>query len=162
MGPIKKATLLHALTVSRMSEEDDVHEHLNMFFDTITKLETMEINVNDDLTTTLLLNSLPDSFENFAGNIRSRDELPKPDQCKIKVLEEFERRKSKVKRDEQAMIAARRYYNKGFKPQSLNVPDKSKGRVFPFRCSKCGEYGHKAAYCPTRGDQPAKSRGRQH
>lgn len=72
-------------------------------------------------------------------------------------LEEFEQRKSKAKRDEQALIAARRYYNKSFKPQSLNVPDKSKGRVFPFRCSKCGKYGHKAAHCPTRGDQSAKS-----
>lgn len=163
IGPIKKATLLHALTVSRMSEEDDIHEHLNSFFDIISKLETMEINVNDELITTLVINSLPDSFENFAGNIRSRDELPTPEQCKIKILEEFERRKSRAKRDEQAMIAAKRYYNRGNKFHSnSHSTGKPKEKHFPFRCSKCGEYGHKAACCPTREDQKPKSSRYQH
>lgn len=142
-GPIKKATLLHSLTMSKMSEEEDIDDHLNTFFDVIAKLEAMDIN-HDELLTTLLLNSLLDSFDNFAGNIRSRDELPSPEVCKIKILEEFERRKSKTKRDEQAMLTAKRYYTHTTGPRySPNQIGGMKGRKFPFRCSKRAEFGHK-------------------
>ena len=118
----------------------------------------MDIDINEELLTTLLLNSLPDSYDNFSGNMRCRDKLPNPDECKIKILEEFERRKSRTKRDEQAMLAAKRYYsnkNTNNKPSS-SQNDQSKGKSFPFRCSKCGETGNKAADCPLPQDQGQK------
>lgn len=141
-----------------MSDEDDVYEHLNVFFDTISKLEEMGITNHDDLLTTLLLNSLPDSFDNFAGNIRSRDALPTPDICKIQIPEEFERRKSLAKRDEQAMVAAKKYYSKynSGPKSSPSQYGQSNQKHLPFRCSKCGEMGHKASNCLSRQDEDQK------
>lgn len=64
-GPARKATLLKQLTLQRMEDDKDVREHLRKFFDTVDKLSDMEVTINPDLLTVMLLYSLPPRFENF-------------------------------------------------------------------------------------------------
>jgi len=64
------------------------------FFDTIDKLNKMEVEINADLLTIMLLYSLPPSFDNFRCAIESRDELPNPDTLRIKIIEEYDTRRN--------------------------------------------------------------------
>ncbi len=75
-----------------MKENDNIRDHLNKFTDTVDKLAVMDIKINDDLPSVMMLYSLSVSFENIRIVIESRDELPHPDMLKIKILEEFEAR----------------------------------------------------------------------
>ena len=43
----------------------DVRDHLHKFFDIVDKLSEMEINIDNDLLTVMMLYSLPSSYENF-------------------------------------------------------------------------------------------------
>lgn len=54
-GPARKATLLKQLTLQRMEDDEDVREHLRKFFDTVDKLSDMEVTINPDLLTVMLL-----------------------------------------------------------------------------------------------------------
>ena len=139
-GPARKANLLKRLTLTKMKEGEDVHHHLNQFFDAVDKLRDMDLEVNDDLLAILLLYSLPTSFENFRCAIESRDELPHPDALKVKILEEHDARKSKPTENEDAM-----YVKKGPTPNKSGKFEKS--NKFKFKCHRCQKVGHKAAEC---------------
>jgi len=43
---------------------------------TVDKLQALDIDVNGDLLSVMLLHSLPISFDNFCCAIKSRDNLP--------------------------------------------------------------------------------------
>ncbi|GBP59962.1 Retrovirus-related Pol polyprotein from transposon TNT 1-94 [Eumeta japonica] len=58
-----------------MSEGGDVRDHVNKFSDIVDRLGAMDIQVNKDLLSIMLLFSLPDSYEGFKCAIESRDEL---------------------------------------------------------------------------------------
>lgn len=58
---------------------DDAHKHLLKFFDTVDKLSEMNVDINNDLLSVMLLHTLPASFRNFWCAIKSRDVLPAPD-----------------------------------------------------------------------------------
>lgn len=77
-----------------MKDGDDVRKHTRCFFDAVNKLHEMEIEINDDLLTIMLLYSLPASYENFRCAIESRDELPTPETLRVKIAEESDARKS--------------------------------------------------------------------
>lgn len=61
-----------------MENNEDVREYLRKFFDTVDKLTDMEVDINLDLLTVMLLYSLPSCYENFwcaierATNFRHR------------------------------------------------------------------------------------------
>lgn len=76
-----------------MREDDDVRDYLSRYMDTVDKLHNMEIEINGDLLSIMLLHSLPSSFDNFCCAIKSRDNLPDIDALIIKIIEE---RKSKI------------------------------------------------------------------
>lgn len=75
IGPARKSTLIKQLTYHRMHDGEDVCEHMLSFFDTIDKLNEMDIQINPDLLSVMLLHSLPSSFTNFRCAIESRDQL---------------------------------------------------------------------------------------
>ncbi|GBP23900.1 Retrovirus-related Pol polyprotein from transposon TNT 1-94 [Eumeta japonica] len=74
-GPARKALLLKQLMLHKMSEGGDVRDHVNKFSDIVDRLGAMDIQVNKDLLSIMLLFSLPDSYEGFKCAIESRDEL---------------------------------------------------------------------------------------
>ncbi|KAK9686679.1 hypothetical protein QE152_g37018 [Popillia japonica] len=75
-GPARKATLLKQLILHKMKDSDDVRDHLNKFSDTVDKLSEMNVVINEDLLSIMMLYSLPPFFETFRIAIESRDQLP--------------------------------------------------------------------------------------
>lgn len=149
-GPARKATLLMRLTLHKMAEDGDMREHVRSFFDTVDKLQEMEIEVNKDLLAIMLLNSLPSSFENFRCAIKSRDDLPTPDALKIKIMDEYDARRSSTKENGQNAMFVRKPYrpiSDHHRQEKPKTPDRQK---FESRCFKCRKLGHKAAECRTR------------
>lgn len=146
-GPARKATLLRQLTLHRMNEHEEVRDHINTFMDVVSKLDAMEIQVHDDLQAILLLNSLPESYENFCCAIAARDELPKPEILKIKIIDEAETRKQKHKYDDSGAMLARKGETGNSKEGGNHQNNTKIKRRFPFKCSRCGRKGHKAADC---------------
>ena len=91
-GPARKATLFKRLIQHKMEEGDDLKNHLSGFFEAVDKLQSMDVEINGDLLSIMLLHSLPSSFENFRCAIESRDVLPDTETLKIKIVEEFHAR----------------------------------------------------------------------
>jgi hypothetical protein len=71
-----------------MREDDDVREHVAKFMDTVDKLQGMNIEINGDLLSIMLLNSLPSRM--------SRDNLPNVENLKVKIVEENDARNQKL------------------------------------------------------------------
>lgn len=92
-------TTLKQLRFRKMSINERISEHLNIFLEIVHKLKEMEIEIADDFLSILPLYSVPEKFENFRWAIESRDELPKPDCLKIKMLEEWEARIGETSQD---------------------------------------------------------------
>ena len=159
-GPARNATLLKQLLFAKLSENGNMAEHLNKFFDIVDKLKSMAIEIADDLLSMIILYSIPSSYENFRCAIESRDELPKPDSLKIKLLEECAARKEirnnlpNYNEDE-----AQAHYSKN---QSIfnrkrkyenNYFDNSKKPKVNFKCNYCHKFGHKASDCWHKNDK---------
>lgn len=145
-GPAKKATLLKELLLHKLEEGGDIREHVMRFFDVKSKLADMDIDMHDDLTSIMLLYSLPSSFDNFRCAIESRDSLPDPETLKIKVLEEEHSRNRKECVDKALLVKGRR----SFKPKSGT---ESGNNRFRYKCFKCHQFGHKASECKRNKEQ---------
>lgn len=76
-----------------MQKDEDVLEHIQKFFDTVDRLNEMDVEINHDLLSVMLLHSLPSSYGNFHCAIESRDTLPSPEALCIKMIEESDARK---------------------------------------------------------------------
>jgi len=152
-GPARKATLLKRLIQTKMSEGEDVKGHIAHFFDAVDKLESMDVQINGDLLSIMLLYSLPNSFENFRCAIESRDNLPNAEQLKIKIIEEFDARNQTASDESGAMLArhGKRYskFNKNPSKQSSETDAKVYSRP-KYKCSFCKITGHKYAECRKR------------
>lgn len=150
-GPARKATLLKMLTLLKMADDGDVHDHLQKFFDIIDKLSEMDIDVNKDLLTVMLLYSLPVSFENFRCAIESRDELPTPEILRVKIVEEYEARKNENQYNlSDAMFSKKKFFksrNTNRKEDNKKCDSGQKSEPFKFRCHRCRKLGHKAIDC---------------
>lgn len=150
-GPARKASLLNSLMSMKMNEGDDAHDHSRSFFDIVDKLGELEVEINKDLLAVMFLRSLPESFDNFRCAMSSRDELPSLEVLRIKVLEEFDARKTINESSVQnAMIAKKtgsgqfNYQNRHSKPENGSATKNDS----KMKCFKCGEIGHRARFCP--------------
>ena len=91
--PARKATLLKSLILLKLRNGEDMRDHLHSFFDIVDKLQEMELEINDDLITILLLYSVSDEYESFRIAIETQEKLLSPENLKIKLLEEYEAQK---------------------------------------------------------------------
>ena len=135
-GPARKATMLKKLTRTKMEENDDIKQHLDSFFDVKDKLDEMDVEVNDDLLSIMLLDSLPETFENFRCAMESRDQLPSPEDLKVKILEEFQARNTKkeeIYTSERVMFTSEQKNHEGRRQKLI--------------CHRCKKPGHRAAVC---------------
>lgn len=96
-----KITLLKQLLFTKMERDDDIMGHIHAFSNTVDKLEEMDVKIQNDVLTILLLYSIPDTYEDFRCAIESRDVLPDYEALKIKLIEENKVRRAK-KRKQQA------------------------------------------------------------
>jgi len=161
-GPARKATLLKRLMLQRMNDEDDLKDHLGKFFDVVDKLEEMEVKIDNDLLSVMLLYSLPEKYENFRCAIESRDSLPAPDVLRVKIAEEYEARLNETRSSGQAMYSKRHPGKHNFKrsKERNSKSSSSNGEtsnVFKFKCHKCHKIGHKAINCGEKTKDTAKN-----
>lgn len=149
-GPARKATLLKKLILNKMKDGDNVRNHLNEFTDTIDKLFQLDIVINDDLLSIMMLYSLSPSFENFRVAIESRDTLPKPDQLKIKILEECEARSKNVTSNSEDAFFSKHFKN-NYKKNVVNHSEPKLNNYKPnsnrVYCKKCGRNNHSTDKC---------------
>lgn len=155
-GPARKATLLKRLIQTKMLEGGNVREHIAQFFDAVDKLESMDVQINGDLLSIMLLYSLPSSFENFRCAIESRDMLPNAEQLKIKIVEEHDARNQSPGNETGALIA--RHDKSNPNARSNKNGSRNETKVTPrskYKCSFCKISGHKYADCRKRKKQAA-------
>lgn len=144
-GPARKATLLKRLILHKMNDSDNVKDHLDSFSDTINKLSEMDVEINEDLMSIMLLYSLPASFENFRVAIETRDSLPKPEELKVKILEEHEaRRANDSNSNEGALYSKKKFSQKNFNQTNHHKKEDTKREL---RCFKCNKPNHTANEC---------------
>lgn len=78
--PAAKVSLYCALTSIRCPDLAGVRETLNQFTVIVRKLKELNVEMDDDMYSIVLLKALPDSFEQFKVAIMTRDELPSLDE----------------------------------------------------------------------------------
>lgn len=157
----RKVTLLKQI-LRKMQEGDDVREQVNKFFDAVDKLEEMNVEINNDLLSIMLLYSLPRSYENFRCAIESRDNLLGAEALKIKILEESDARKQRchTSGSSNAMWATakmdqcgRQKFQRRKDIEENNSRNDYKGMSngtkskYDVTCFRCNRKGHIAAKC---------------
>lgn len=138
-GPARKALLLQKLVSHKMKEGEDLKVHLDDFMSTVDKLSEISIEINEELLSILLLNTLPPSFEMFRRAITSRDDILKPGILKIKILEDLESTKSyesTESEDTSVMFAARDNSDRWRHHQSQNWSSTHQGNARTNRKSE--------------------------
>uniref|UniRef100_A0A6V7IHH1 CCHC-type domain-containing protein n=1 Tax=Bracon brevicornis TaxID=1563983 RepID=A0A6V7IHH1_9HYME len=130
-----------------MEESGDVKEHLGSFFDTVEKLRQMDMNLDEEMLTIILLYSLPSNFENFRCAIESRDELPTSENLRIKIIEEYEIRKNDGRHAAPDALIAEKYVNKYKKSQQKQNHNSQQLKMKKLICHRCNKEGHKAKNC---------------
>ncbi|KAL7295760.1 hypothetical protein TKK_0011103 [Trichogramma kaykai] len=131
-------------------------------FEIRDKLADLDIEINKDLFSIMMLYSLPASFENFRCAIETRDELPEADVLKVKILEESQARNSNP--DSTSAMAAffnkhhHRNKNKKFE-DNQKVKDK-RNKFSNMTCYKCRRKGHIASHCRSKSTIENQSSGR--
>lgn len=154
--PIRIATLLKQLIFQRLEENGCVRDHLKSFFASVNKLSALKIEMHPSVLSVLLLYSLPSSYENFRCAMESRDELPKPEALKVKIMEEDTVRRHNLNTvvGDGAVAAGRRNWkppNQSKKDTSNKILEKQGKQK--FRCFRCGRIGHKANVCPAKNNK---------
>lgn len=158
-GPARKSMLLEQLIQLRMEENSNVREHINKFFDTVDKLTEMEVDLNQDLLSVMLLCSLPRSYENFRCAIKSRDELPSLENLRVKITEESDSRGNESSSKNQNVLFVQKhgqkhnYHHKNkVHTSEYGKGNSNKNEKFPFQCHRCRMYGHKAINCKSKNE----------
>ena len=116
---------------------------ISKFFDTVDKLNAMDVEMNGDLLTIMLLYSLPDCFENFRCAIESRDTLPDAESLKVKIIEENDARIRRSDHNKSKAMFTKQN-PRGSRNNSNNNPGKAKTFKKPkYKCNICRKQGHK-------------------
>lgn len=160
-GPAQMASLLRRLLQKKMAEGDDVRTHMAQFFETVDKLEAMEVEINSKLLTLMLMQSLPSSYD-VDRAIESRDTLPCIDVLKNKILETSEASKEDPELHGAMYVNHRKQkprYDKSTAP--VDNKDKNQGgakRRPRYNCNYCNKPGHKVANCLKKASDKEKDK----
>lgn len=118
-----------------------MRDHIGKMFDIIDKLEEMDVKIDKDLLTVMILYSLPSTFENFRCAVESRYELPSPEVICVKIIEESDAKKNETRSAVQNAMSVKKIYFKNKIKLVNREPEKGE---FKYRCHRCRQIGHKA------------------
>lgn len=156
-GPVRKSVLYKQLYRMKKEQGQSMMEYINSFVDKIEQLEDAGIKLPEELTSIMMLNSLPTEYENFCVAMESRDNTPTIDFLKAKLIEEEARRidqndcKSHDSENNALMVN-----NKGCNKNTKDTHMKhTKNYKFTGKCYKCNKIGHKSAECKSKSKRHA-------
>ena len=112
-----------------------VAEHLNNFQNIINQLATMNMTIEDELQTLLLLGSLPDSWETFVVSVSNfaPNGVLTLDNVKNNMLNEETRRKTSGTDNSQVFVIENRIRSESRGPRGYGrSPSRSKSK---FKCA---------------------------
>jgi len=136
-----------------MREGDDIRDYLSRFMSIVDKLQALDIDVNGDLLSVMLLHSLPTDFDNFCCAIKSRDNLPDIDALMIKIIEEADSKAHKGNETgSNALLSKHQHSKKNNSRNGANTNQRTEKNDAPntsvkYKCSYCKRKGHKVTDC---------------
>lgn len=139
--PSRKVSLYKKLIQLKCDENDEIAEHITKFVSIVDQLLSLGIKFDDEITAIVLLGSLPTSFENFVIAIETRDELPKLELLKSKIIEESDRQKQTGKSTAEAVLQIKTHNNRVAKQ---------------LICYNCNKPGHISRNCPEKQKPKSK------
>jgi len=120
------------------------------------RLEEAGITISDELLSIMLLSSLPAEYDNFSVAIETRDEIPKFENLKIKLIEEEARqndRSAKTTESEKSCNAlVSKDQSSGDKKSNGSAKNDNK-KKFQGKCFKCKKKGHMSKDCKSKKDE---------
>lgn len=165
-GPVRKAFLYRQLYNTKKDEKQTMMQYINDFQSKVNLLEDTGIEIPEELKTIMLLNGLPDTFENFCIAIESRDQIPGIDFIKGKLIEEEARREGG--NDQYSSNCSSALLSRGTRGHRFSSTTssltrgsnthRSFGRAKPFtqrfngKCYHCNKFGHRARDCRQRNN----------
>lgn len=134
-----KVSLLKRLCSLKLSEGDDIEEHINSMSNLIDQLSALGEILAEQLTVALLLSSLPESYSTLITALETRPEKDLTQELvKNKLIEEYKRRKEMKgvshQKDEKAFKA---------NYETSKYQKDNKGRA----CYFCKKIGHEKINC---------------
>ncbi|UYV80249.1 hypothetical protein LAZ67_18002148 [Cordylochernes scorpioides] len=142
-GPATRVSLTKRLIQMKMRPNDDLKDYLSKFTSLVDNLGEIGAQVPEDFLVILLLCSLPESYEGFRTAIETRDELPKLETLKVKIIEEDQRQREM----EGTSSGEHNAFFGNPERKTTNSTKPSNRKDFKFNCYYCGKKGHKAADC---------------
>ncbi|KAG7196876.1 hypothetical protein KM043_016933 [Ampulex compressa] len=108
----------------------------------------MGIEVNKELQSAMLLNSLPKSFENFSCAIKFQNESPDVGTIKVKIFKEYKTRVQKYSEEQGVMLIKHKHVKGiGQAKQDKGAFNKFSTWKSKLKCYESGKLGHRAADC---------------
>jgi len=167
-GPVRKATLYKQLLRMEMKSNLSIAQHVNEFTNKAGQLEEAGIEIPEELLSIMLLNSLPQEYENFSIAMESRDEIPTLEILKAKLKEEEARQNDRDAKtcdnDKKSdALLVRGSSNRGRQPRMnsrVNMRDgstKAGTQRFDGKCFNCDKIGHKSRDCRAKQKQNKSS-----
>ena len=150
-GPARKATSLEQLLSRKLQEGDDVRDHLSTYMGIVAKLKTMEVDINGELLSVILVQSLRASFDNFQCAIKSRDKLPGAEKLIVKIIDKSESRKKHSSAAESGAMFARKLHQNGpsnpKNDNNQNTSGEQRQSRWTTKCNYCQKKSHKTEHC---------------
>ncbi|GBE87024.1 hypothetical protein SCP_1002700 [Sparassis crispa] len=131
------------------TEGSDIAAHITELRRTQEQLHMMGSKVSDDEFRTILITSLPESWDQFTsaylGATSQKDKLPTSHELIAILLEEYRRRREKGGADESALAACGRW------TQPKNTAQGGTDRKSDAECWNCHKRGHTQHECWSKG-----------
>ena len=149
--PETKSALLKTLVKSKCYDDGQVAEHMSEFSDLVRRLHAMKVLIPEELLVVLLLEGLPETYENFSTLIMmGREEELKFEPVKEKLKHEAQSRMLKSENREDKVLVTRTKIKQGKCGCRHNHPLSECWKLHPEkapRCSKCDKVGHIEKHC---------------
>lgn len=131
---IGKVALIKKLSKMELVEGGDMREYLQSMEDIFEKLSNVGCDMHEDIQASFVLANLPESYDNTVSAIHGRMDVLSMKFVKTKLMEEYQRRKSKFAESEKAMAVRHT-------PKDKQIPGSSR------LCYACGSPDHLMRDC---------------